>query len=78
MVLLISLTKWGRGRLTFWDGITEFFGVVGIVSTDSHDLLSAIVSELVWVYLSTSLHKVGHVDSECRVQLFKSVDSSAK
>jgi hypothetical protein len=71
MVLLISLTKWGRGRLTFWDGITEFFCVVGIVSTDSHDLLSAPVStELEWVYLSTSLDKVGHVDSECRVQLF--------
>jgi hypothetical protein len=53
--------------------------VVGIVSTDSHDLLSALVStELEWVYLSTSLDKVGHIDNECRVQLFKSVDSSAK
>jgi hypothetical protein len=69
----------GVGGLTFWDSITEFFGVVGVISTDSHDLLSALVStELEWVYLSTSLDKVGHVDSECRVQLFKLVDSSAK
>jgi hypothetical protein len=53
--------------------------VVCIVSTDSYDLLSALVfTELVWVYLSTSLDKVGHVDIECRVQLLKLVDSSAK
>jgi hypothetical protein len=53
--------------------------VVGVVSTDSNNLLSAIAYlELVWVYLSTSLDKVGHIDSECRIQLFKLVDSSTK
>ena len=53
--------------------------MVGVVTTDSHDLLSALLLRgLVWVYLSPSLDKVGHVDSECRVELLKSVDSSAK
>jgi len=53
--------------------------VVGVVSTDSHDLSSVVASkEPMWSYLSTSLDKVGHVDSICKVQLFKLVDSSAK